>query len=435
MKTDFDILVIGGGAAGFFGALTAAEGGTGGPSNRPLRIQIFERGHQPLAKVRISGGGRCNVTHACFDPAELVTYYPRGARELRGPFSRFQPRDTVAWFLKQGVKLKTEPDGRMFPTSDDSQTIMDCLLRAAERLGVQVQTRCTVQAIRQVEGGFIVEGAGFAPVSAAKVLLAPGGGVPSVYALVKGLGHPIVPPVPSLFTFNVRDPRLEGLAGVSVADGEVTLAVKACPEQRWIANRRDEHRGVVRARGPVLITHWGVSGPAVLRCSAWGARALAGVGYRTEATINWAASHTPDSMFAFLQQHKAAHFREGVGKYDPNGRIPLRLWKRLITHAGVEGAWGEVPNRGLRTLAETITRGVYEISGKGPFKEEFVTCGGVDLKEVDFKTMESRIVPGLFFAGEILDIDGLTGGFNFQAAWTTGWLAGKGMVGKSGEKG
>jgi predicted Rossmann fold flavoprotein len=408
MKTDFDILVIGGGAAGFFGALTAAE------QNRKLRILILERG-EPLAKVRISGGGRCNVTHACFDPAELVTDYPRGARELRGPFSRFQPKDTVAWFLKHAVKLKTEPDGRMFPTSDSSETIVDCLLGEAERLGVGVWTECAVQVVSPVKGGFRVEGAGFAPVTAGKVLFAPGGGVASVYALVRGLGHKVVPPVASLFSFNVRDARIEGLAGVAVAEGEVTLGVK------------DEHGKVVTARGPVLITHWGVSGPAVLRCSAWGARALAGAGYRAGMTINWAANHTFDSLVAFFQEHKAAHLHEAVGKYDPNGRIPLRLWKTLVTHAGVEGAWGEVPNRGLRALAEAITRGQYEISGKGPFKEEFVTCGGVDLKEVDFKTMESRIVPGLFFAGEVLDIDGLTGGFNFQAAWTTGWLAGKGM--------
>ncbi|NUM49255.1 MAG: aminoacetone oxidase family FAD-binding enzyme, partial [Anaerolineales bacterium] len=195
---------------------------------------------------------------------------------------------------------------------------------------------------------------------------------------------------------------------------------------------KDDDGHVVSARGPVLITHWGVSGPAVLRCSAWGARALAGAGYRAGMTINWAANHTSDSLFAFFQQHKAAHLHEGVGKYDPNGRLPVRLWKSLVAHAGVEGAWGEVPNRGLRALAETITRGQYEISGKGPFKEEFVTCGGVALKEVDFKTMESRIVPGLFFAGEVLDIDGLTGGFNFQSAWTTGWLAGKGMTGMIG---
>lgn len=404
-----DILVIGGGAAGFLGALTAAE------ENKRARIRILERGHEPLAKVRISGGGRCNVTHACFDPAELVTYYPRGARELRGPFSRFQPKDTVAWFLRRGVKLKTEPDGRMFPTSDSSETIIECFLREAERLGVRVQTRCTVQAISPVKGAFRVEGVGFAPITAGKVLFAPGGGVPSVYALLRGLGHTIVPPVPSLFSFNVRDARIEGLAGVSVADAEVTLGVK------------DDGGHAVTARGPVLITHWGVSGPAVLRCSAWGARALAGAGYRAGMTINWAANHTFDSLFAFFQQHKAAHLHEAVGKYDPNGRMPLRLWKTLLAHAGVEGAWGEVPNKGLRALAETITRGQYEISGKGPFKEEFVTCGGVTLKEVDFKTMESRVVPGLFFAGEVLDIDGLTGGFNFQSAWTTGWLAGQGL--------
>ncbi len=417
MKFNFDIIVIGGGAAGFFGALTAAE------QNRKLKILILERGQHPLAKVRISGGGRCNVTHACFDPAELVTYYPRGARELHGPFTRFQPRDTVAWFKTHAVKLKTEPDGRMFPTTDDSQTIIDCLLQEAARLGIEVRTDCAVRAIsptiiNRKEPGFLVQGPEFEPLTARKVLLAPGGGVTSVYQMVKGLGHTVVPPVPSLFTFKVRDPRIEGLAGISVPEGEITLLTK------------DKARQKFSALGPVLITHWGVSGPAVLRCSAWGARALSDAGYRGELTINWLAPYTPDSMFAFLEKHKATRLHESVWKYDPHGRVPLRLWRSLLTVAGVEAgqAWGEVPNKVLRRLAEELTRGVYEVQGKGAFKEEFVTCGGVALKEVDFKTMESRIVPGVFFAGEILDIDGLTGGFNFQSAWTTGWLAGKGMA-------
>ncbi|HNB54748.1 MAG TPA: aminoacetone oxidase family FAD-binding enzyme, partial [Anaerolineales bacterium] len=231
MKPDFDIVVIGGGAAGFFGALTAAEerrAAEGGTGHSKPKVLILERGHEPLAKVRISGGGRCNVTHACFDPAELVTYYPRGARELRGPFSRFQPKDTVAWFLRRGVKLKTESDGRMFPTSDSSETIIACFLREAERLGVEVRSQCAVQEIRRrrTGEGFVVEGAGFPRLTAEKILFAPGGGVASVYALLRGLGHTIVPPVSSLFTFKVQDARLEGLAGVSVADAEVTLGVK-----------------------------------------------------------------------------------------------------------------------------------------------------------------------------------------------------------------
>ena len=407
---DCDILVVGGGAAGFFGAMTAAE------TNRALRIRILDRGHEPLAKVRISGGGRCNVTHACFSPTELVTYYPRGARELHGPFTRFQPSDTIIWFQKRGVKLKTEPDGRMFPTTDNSQTIVDCLLDEAQRLGIQVHTRCTVQSIRPAGSRFLVQGAGFEPVTTTKILLAPGGGVPGVYEMVKQFGHTIVPPVPSLFTFKVRDPRIEGLAGVSVGEADVRLSVK------------DERGRAITAQGPVLVTHWGVSGPAVLRLSAWGARALAQVGYHTTFVINWLPPHTPDSLLEIFQQHKAAHPREGVGKHDPVGRVPQRLWRSLVTQAGMEGqVWGEVSSRGLRALAEEVTRGVFQMQGKGPFKDEFVTCGGVALREVDFKTMESRICPGLFFAGEILDIDGLTGGFNFQAAWTTGWLAGKGM--------
>ena len=411
--TDFDILVIGGGAAGFFGAITAAE------HNPALRILILERGHHPLAKVRVSGGGRCNVTHACFDPAQLVTYYPRGAKELRGPFTRFQPRDTVTWFTSRGVTLKTEPDGRMFPTTDQSQTIIDCLLREAARFRVQIKNRSGVKSIRKIENGFVVHG-DFGRLIASKVLLAPGGG--HTYTLAESLGHTIIPPVPSLFTFNIRDPRLESLAGISVADCEGTLSL------------RDHARRPITARGPVLVTHWGLSGPVVLRLSAWGARTLSEAGYRAELFLNLFPPQTTDTMFDFLQTHKSTHSREGVLKYDPNGKIPVRFWRSLAVKAGVKDGqtWADTANRTLRQLAAELTRGVYPIQGKGQFKEEFVTCGGVDLRDVNFKTMESRVCPGLFLAGEILNIDGLTGGFNFQAAWTTGWLAGLGMAAHKG---
>ncbi len=417
----FDIAVIGGGAAGFFGALAAAEARPG------ARIIILERGTHPLAKVKISGGGRCNVTHACFDPAELVAYYPRGAQELRGPFTRFGPGGTAAWFEARGVALKTEADGRMFPVTDDSQTVMDCLMGEAARLGVQVQSRCAVQALEKAGEGFVLRGAGFEPLTAGKVLLAAGGNSTGAYALAAGLGHTMIPPVPSLFTFNLADTRLAGLAGISVALSELTLLGET-------AHRGDTaHRGAspLRASGPLLVTHWGLSGPAVLRLSAWGARTLAGSGYHARLRVNWVPGHAAETILAALLTEKSASPKAHAARRDPLGLLPQRLWRSLALAAGVADAqaWGDTPNRALRRLAEELTSGEFEITGKGVFKEEFVTCGGVSLCEVNFRTMESRVCAGLYLAGEILDIDGLTGGFNFQSAWTTGWIAGRAIGG------
>ncbi|MBK9007051.1 MAG: NAD(P)/FAD-dependent oxidoreductase [Anaerolineae bacterium] len=407
MKTDWDVIVVGGGPAGFFAAIRCAE------LNPSLNVLILEKATQTLGKVIVSGGGRCNVTHACFDPARLVAFYPRGGNELRGAFARFQPRDTIAWFETRGVKLKTEADGRIFPVTDDSNTIADCLRSAAKSAGVEVwghsrlgrvdrnqdeSFQLTTQTLRDV----------FTRLRAGKLLLATGSDRKTL-AIVKLLGHTVVDPVPSLFTFNVRDERIKGLEGVSVAS--VSLKMDSLSTQ-----------------GALLITHWGLSGPAVLRLSAWGAREFYGMNYRAELTINWLDNYSFDKALDVLQRNKAwkENARKKLSSHAAFSQIPARLWKRLVDFIGDKN-WADVSKEEVRKLAKELTAGTFTIQSKGVFKEEFVTCGGVNLKEVDFKTMQSRIVKGLFFAGEVLDIDGVTGGFNFQSSWTTGWIAGSAM--------
>jgi predicted Rossmann fold flavoprotein len=402
----FDIVIVGGGAAGFFAALTAAEAAP------DTRILILEKARNPLAKVRISGGGRCNVTHACYDPAQLVTYYPRGGKELRGPFTRFQPRDTVDWFQQRGVPLKTEADGRIFPITSQSQTIIDCFLDEAHKHDIELRTATRAKTIQAAPDGFTIQTSNAADIQAAKVLLAAGGGAAEAYAIAAGFGHTIVPPVPSLFTFEIEDIRLNGLAGISLENAKLQLS-----DTR------------IATDGPLLITHWGLSGPAVLKLSAWRARALAESNYHAKLQVNWYPPYTPESLFAELETSRSTQARKHAIKTNPT-RLPARLWQRLAITAGISenNNWGDLSNAVLHRLANELTRGIYTIQGKGIFKEEFVTCGGVSLREVDFKSMQSRLQPGLYFAGEILDIDALTGGFNFQSAWTTGWLAGYGMV-------
>lgn len=398
------ILIAGGGAAGFFAALAAAE------QNPAARIMICEATAHPLAKVRVSGGGRCNVTHACLEPDGLVRRYPRGGRELRGPFHRWGPRETVAWFAAHGVELKTEADGRMFPATDNSATIVDCLRRSAEAMGVTVRTQCGVRAVRP---GFAVDLTTGETMACDRLLLATGGTKGSGgFEIARRFGHEIVPPVPSLFTFHVDDPRLSGLAGVSVA--EVAVSV---PGTR------------LRESGPLLITHDGLSGPAILKLSAWGARVLHDCDYRFVLAVNWLAPRTRDQVMAELERWGREHPRRQVVSGSPFG-LPQRLWERLVEAGAVPPCtlWSAMSKAGGRALASQLVQGELAVDGKSLFKEEFVTCGGVRLREVDFRTMESRLCPGLYFAGEVLDIDGLTGGFNFQAAWTTGWLAGQAMA-------
>jgi predicted Rossmann fold flavoprotein len=408
------ITVIGGGAAGFFSAITCAK------TYPQARVTLLEAGRQVLAKVRISGGGRCNVTHACFDPGVLVQNYPRGGKALRGAFTRFQPRDTVDWFASHGVKLKTEADGRMFPITDDSETIVNCLIRAAEDAGVKIRTGDAVVSVKKLIGNTAAEGGweGAVPgfsielksgevLKCDRILLATGSN-PSGFKWAKELGNTVEVPVPSLFTFNIADGRIKDLAGVSVPNAKVKLPGAKLEQS-----------------GPLLITHWGVSGPAVLKLSAWGARFLHDRHYRTSVLINWLPQYNAEVLRQQLLGVKSQLSHRLIVSSCPFP-MPRRLWERLTSSIGIDEQkrWADLSNKTLDKLLLELVQGEYQIAGKGAFKEEFVTCGGVSLKEVDFKTMESRRCPGLFFAGEILDIDGVTGGFNFQSAWTTAWLAG-----------
>jgi predicted Rossmann fold flavoprotein len=406
------VIVIGGGAAGFFGAIAAAE------ANPHLKVTLIEAGSKPLAKVRISGGGRCNVTHHCFEPARLVENYPRGGKALQGAFSRFQPQNTVAWYESRGVKLKTEADGRMFPVTDSSETIINCLMTAADRAGVDLRTGVGVKTVKQYldqqgDSYFQVELKNERVLKCDRLLIATGSN-PLGYRWAKNLGHKIEPAVPSLFTFNLRDPRLQGLAGVSVSNAQIKLGTG---------------KNKLEQTGALLITHWGISGPAVLKLSAWGARVLFELKYHAPLQINWLPESNQEELKLKLSGLKQTHPQKKIVNYCPV-ELPKRLWQSLINYVAInpEKVWSEISNKELNKLVAEITQGQYEITGKGLFKEEFVTCGGVSLKEVNFKTMESRKCPGLYFAGEILDIDGVTGGFNFQSAWTTSWLAGQAIA-------
>jgi predicted Rossmann fold flavoprotein len=416
MAGEIRVIVIGGGAAGFFAAISCAEklGARG-------TVTLLEATAHPLAKVRVSGGGRCNVTHACFEPRELVKKYPRGGRELLGAFSRFQPRDTVAWFAARGVELKTEEDGRMFPVTDDSATIVECLTRTAEQAGVKIVTSLGV---RTVERSPVTSGSSSGSafwltltddsnLRCERLLIATGGNKSSAgLTIAEKLGHSIEPLVPSLFTFHIDDKRLEGLSGVSVPNATTSVPGTKLKES-----------------GPLLITHWGLSGPAILKLSAWGARELAKVNYEFPVTVNFTGPHTRESLLKELTSVREKNPRKQITTWSPLD-MPQRLWERLVTSSGIPATapWAQVGNAALASLAAQLTAAEFKVVGKSLFKEEFVTCGGVKLSEVDFRTMESRVCPGLHFAGEVLDIDGITGGFNFQSAWTTGWLAGQAMA-------
>jgi len=407
IQPNWDVVIAGGGPAGFFAAIRCAE------LNVHLRVLILEKASQTLGKVLISGGGRCNVTHACFDPARLITFYPRGGNELRGAFTRFQAADTVEWFESRGVKLKTESDGRMFPVTDLSETIAESLRSAAKKAGVEVRVGASLLGVeKDSKNGFRLElrkEAEVFSIRTRKLLLATGSDRKTLDA-VQSLGHSVEGPVPSLFTFHVKDKRIDGLAGLSVEN--VTLKMDS-----------------ITQHGALLITHWGLSGPAVLRTSAWGARELHAKKYRTKLVVNWLGDTSFEKALDVLNRNKEwkENARKKVSTNPAFSQIPLRLWKQLVEFIG-EKNWADVSKAELRHLAEELTAGEFMIEGKGQFKEEFVTCGGVKLSEVDFKTMESRIVENLFFAGEVLNIDGITGGFNFQSAWTTGWLAGSALA-------
>lgn len=400
------VVVIGGGAAGFFGAVACAA------SHPHTQVILLEASRQPLAKVRVSGGGRCNVTHACFDPINLVQNYPRGEKALQGAFSRFQSTDTVKWFANQGVKLKTEADGRMFPTTDSSETIIDCLTKAADLAGVELLTGKTVVSVVKQTIGFEVELKTGEKIKCDRILLATGSN-PLGYQIAQALGHTIEPPVPSLFTFNILDKHLKELAGISANPVQLKLSIA---------------KKTLEQTAPLLITHWGLSGPAVLKLSAWGARVLHDCKYQATLLINWQPKYSSDQLRSQLLLAKTAYPKKAIA-LQRGVDLPNRLWQYIVARAGIgiEERWAEVSNKSLNQIIQELTQGAYQITGKGAFKEEFVTCGGVSLKQVNFKTMASRITPGLHFAGEVLDIDGVTGGFNFQSAWTTAWIAGNAL--------
>jgi predicted Rossmann fold flavoprotein len=402
------IVIVGGGAAGFFAAIACAEAKSG------AGIIVLENTSRFLSKVKISGGGRCNVTHACFNERDFATRFPRGERALIAPFKQFQAADTVAWFEERGVNLKTEDDGRMFPTTDSSQTIIDCLLNAAHKAGIELRTNSGVErVVKKIGGGFELALSNNETLSCDRLLLATGGcRTPALGQLAVSLGHTLEPPVPSLFTFHIAVPWLRSLAGVSVESVEAAVADSK-----------------LRERGAALMTHWGLSGPAILRLSAWGARVLHEKDYQFTLLVNWLPDWNAEKLAAEFQARRRSQAARRIVN-STIAPLPARLWEQLALTAGVmpEARWAALSRPVQHRLIQQLSRTEFPVTGKSLNKDEFVTCGGVKLREVNFKTMESRICPGLFFAGELLDIDGITGGFNFQAAWTTGWIAGKAMA-------
>jgi predicted Rossmann fold flavoprotein len=397
MNQNFDIIIVGGGAAGFFTAINIVE------KNPKLKVAILERGAEVLQKVRISGGGRCNVTHAIFEPNELVKFYPRGEKELRGPFHQFCSGDTIEWFEKHGVELKIEADGRMFPVSNSSQTIIDCFLKATQKLGIAVLTGQSVQSIFKKENEWKIE-TQTENYLAEKLILATGSN-PKVWEMLQNFGHAVVSPVPSLFTFNIKDSRIKELPGVAA---QVTVKVKDTK---------------LTSTGPLLITHWGMSGPAILKLSAWGARILHDKNYQFTIFVNWLNDADTADVEKKLKELKQEHAKKSVSKKSPF-EITNRLWESLVLASGieVETKWADLSKIQLQNLANQLTNGTFQVNGKSTFKEEFVTAGGIDLKEINFKTMESKLHENLYFAGEIVNIDAITGGFNFQNAWTSGFI-------------
>ncbi len=447
------VIVVGGGPAGFFAAIACAS------ASPHTRVTLLERGSRFLDKVRISGGGRCNVTNACPDPREFAAHYPRGGPALLGPFRRFSAPDTVEWFAAHGVRLKTESDGRMFPVTDSSRTIVNCLVNAARAAGVSLRRNCGVESVtRLADGRFelrlntpkgdplpqgrfprnaIAPGAlesGRAalprrqaerqlgptrymdrepPLVCDRLLLATGGCRGAAAGqLAVALGHTLEPPVPSLFTFQIQTPWLRSLAGVAVAPAEISAPASG-----------------LRERGPLLVTHQGLSGPAVLRLSAWGARALHALNYRFPLRVNWLPELSAEQMSAALDARRQSQPARRVASL-PLAPLPARLWEQLVQAAGIarDTRWAALSRSQAHALTQQLARTELPVSGRSLNRDEFVTCGGVRLAEVNFKTMESRLCPGLFFAGELLDVDGVTGGFNFQAAWTTGFIAGRAMA-------
>lgn len=397
------IAVIGGGAAGFFAAITCAR------ASSNAKVTIYEKTNKLLAKVKVSGGGRCNVTHACFSNTELSKFYPRGGRFLKKAFGQFNTSDIVNWFASKGVKLKTEADNRMFPVADDSQTIIDCLTTEATKSGVTVKQKNTISSIIKVGNQYNLhteQGVNLVD----KVIIASGGSPKeTAYHWLSELGHNIISPVPSLFTFNMPNEPIKELMGLSLPNAQVKI--------------QGEN---LESNGPLLITHWGMSGPAILKLSAWGARILHTKQYDFKIQVNWLGSVKDNELREQLASQKSKLDARNIGNRNPFG-LPQRLWSFLLIKIdiNIDKKWRDLTKKDFNRLINTLLNDAYEVKGKTTFKEEFVTCGGVSLENINVQTMESKVCSGMYFAGEVMDIDGVTGGFNFQAAWTSGYISGK----------
>lgn len=403
---DKTLFVIGGGAAGFFCAVNAAR------MNPELKVTIVEKSNKLLSKVKVSGGGRCNATHACFDIPELVKRYPRGQHFIKKTFHAFNPADTIEWFKERGVQLKAEADGRMFPVTDNSQTIVNCLLKEADKYGVKILVQCEVQQVTAMPDGFSIRSS--KGVFTAGYVCIACGGYPksSMFGWLRELGHSISEPVPSLFTCNMPGNSITELMGVAVENAAVKVPGTKLSEQ-----------------GPLLITHWGMSGPAILRLSAWGARQLADKQYHFTLLVNWVPGQTEQDLRMAWPAYRETYAGMKMGNRNPFG-LPNRLWLYLLRESDINPdiRWAEIPAKQQNQLIKNLSAQEFPVKGKTTFKEEFVTCGGIQLSEVDPNTLQSRKQPGIYFAGEILDVDGITGGFNFQHAWTSGWIAARSVA-------
>jgi len=398
------LIVIGGGAAGFFCAVNAAR------LNPSLKVIILEKSTKLLSKVKVSGGGRCNVTHDCFDIVEMSKQYPRGQHFVKKAFHQFFTTDTIQWFEERGVRLKAEKDGRMFPVTDSSQTIIDCLLREADKYNVEIKLSSEVRNVSNVDEEFHLETQDSRLLTTDYLCIA-AGGYPksSMFEWIKKLGHTIEEPMPSLFTFNLPGHAITKLMGISVEKVIVKIVGSKLSEE-----------------GPLLITHWGLSGPAILRLSAWGARELATYNWQFSVVINWLFNYNEATLREEFQRLRFELPTQKIINRNPFG-LPQRLWEFLLSESGInsETRWTDLPAKEQNRLIKNLCSYEFDVGGKTTFKEEFVTAGGIKLNEIDPNTMMSKRIPNLFFAGEVMDVDGITGGFNFQHAWTSGFIAAK----------